>query len=140
MQNEVSARCKVSIYNLFPALLFRRSRPSCTGGVPTQAEHSADKPADDTVLSIERRLHWLLIENPTSASEPELGYCVRDESGLMRGLNLWFPSAFLRGGQSLRGLCSGTFFVEPPARSLGFYLFKKYLAYSGLFFLLCVHL
>jgi hypothetical protein len=81
--------------------------------------------------SIERRLRWLLLENPAVSEGAPLGFCVRDSLGIIRGLNLSFPAAFLAGDQWLLGLGSGSFFVEPEARSMGFYLFKKYLASRG---------
>jgi hypothetical protein len=91
----------------------------------------AHKPAHETVGSIERRLSWLLIDNPVATTGSTLGYCLRDGAGVIRGLNLCFPVAFLSADKRLLGLCSGSFYVEPPARSLGFYLFKKYLSTPG---------
>ncbi len=93
--------------------------------------HSAKQRGSESALSIERRLRWLLVENPVEVDGSPLGYCVRDRTGLIRGINLCFPSAFLAGDQRFLGLCSGSFFVEPPARSMGFYLFKKYLNSPG---------
>ena len=89
------------------------------------------KLARENVDSIERRLRWLLIDNPVAIPNSPIGYCLRDGAGLVRGLNLFSPAAFLSGDKRLFGLCSGTFFVEPGARSLGFYLFKKYLNAPG---------
>ena len=81
---------------------------------------------------VERRLRWLLLENPVTAEGPQYGFCVRDNQGIIRGLTLCFPEAFLAADRRLLGLCSGSFFVEPSARILGFYLFKKrYLNLSG---------
>lgn len=82
-------------------------------------------------LSIERRLRWLLLENPVVTDGVPHGYCIRDPCGSIRGLTLCFPAAFLTGDQRLLGLCSGSFFVEPPARTLGYYLFRKYLSSPG---------
>jgi hypothetical protein len=78
----------------------------------------------EAVESIERRLQWLLLENPVAVEGEPLGYCLRDSQGEIRGLTLSFPALFLSGDQRLLGLCSGSFFVEAQARSLGFYLFK----------------
>src|SRR5437867_9804219 len=69
-------------------------------------------------LSIERRLMWLLFENPLSTGSSPQGFCIRDPFGAIRGLTLCFPVAFLAGDQRLFGLCSGSFFVEPEARAL----------------------
>lgn len=96
----------------------------------SEAELSPAQKAE-TLGSIERRLRWLLIDNPVAKTDSAFGYCLRDGAGVIRGLNLAFPVAFLSGGKPLLGLCSGSFFVEPPARSLGFYLFKKYLSTPG---------
>jgi hypothetical protein len=85
---------------------------------------------EDT-LSIERRLKWLLLENPVATEGTRLGYCLRDRLGVIRGLNLAIPAAFLSADQRLLCLCSGSFFVEPPARPLGLYLFRKYLGSPG---------
>ena len=85
----------------------------------------------ESAAHIEKRLRWLLLENPIARQDAPLGYCVRDAAGAMRGLTLCFPAAFRAGEQRLLALGSGSFFVEPAARSLGFYLFKKYLAAPG---------
>jgi len=82
-------------------------------------------------LSIERRLRWLLLDNPVVTDDAPRGYCIRDHSGIVRGLTLSFPAAFLASDQRLLGLCSGSFFVEPQARTLGYYLFRKYLSSPG---------
>lgn len=82
-------------------------------------------------LGIERRLRWLLLGNPVARDHGHHGYCVRDPSGIIRGLTLCFPGAFLAGEQRIFGLGSGSLFVAPQARTAGFYLFKKYLSSSG---------
>jgi len=82
-------------------------------------------------LGIERRLRWLLLGNPVAREDAHHGFCVRDPSGTIRGLTLCFPGAFLAGEQRLFGLGSGSLFVEPQARTAGFYLFKKYLSSPG---------
>jgi hypothetical protein len=87
--------------------------------------------APQSSLSIERRLRWLLTENPIATKGSPLGYCIRDRTGVIRGTNLCFPSAFRAGDQWLLGLCSGSFFVEPGVQSMGFYLFRKYLSSPG---------
>jgi hypothetical protein len=92
---------------------------------------AALSPLNEPAASIERRLRWLLIDNPTAAPDHELGYCVRDAEGVIRGINLFFPVAYRFGEKPLLGLCSGSFFVEPPARSTGFFVFKKYLGTPG---------
>jgi hypothetical protein len=82
-------------------------------------------------LSLEERLRWLLLGNPLTRDDSHHGYCVRDTSGIVRGLTLCFPSAFLAGNQRILGLGSGSLFVELQARTAGFYLFKKYLSSPG---------
>lgn len=104
----------------------RRSKKAVTA-----SPHSTEARALESAIGIERRLRWLLVENPVATENSPLGYCVRDRAGVIRGINLCFPSAFLAGEQRLLGLCSGSFFVEPSARSMGFYLFKKYLSSPG---------
>jgi hypothetical protein len=92
---------------------------------------SGQKPLPESSLSIERRLRWLLAENPLATEGSPLGYCVRDRTGIIRGTNLCFPSAFRAGDQWLLGLGSGSFFVEPGVQSMGFYLFRQYLRSPG---------
>ena len=82
-------------------------------------------------LSIEKRLRWLLVENPLATAASQHGLCIRDASGAIVGLLLSFPRVFLAGEERLLGLGSGGFFVEPHARTLGFYLFKRYLQTPG---------
>jgi hypothetical protein len=85
----------------------------------------------ETAAGIETRLRWLLVANPAAREDQPLGYCVCDAEGTIRGLNLCYPGAFLWGDQRLFGLGAGSFFVETPARSLGFFLFKKFLNVPG---------
>ena len=79
----------------------------------------------------ERWLRWLLVENPLSTSAPGHSLCIRDASGAIMGLLIAFPAALLAGDRRLAGLGSGSFFVEPPARTLGFHLFKRHLSTPG---------
>jgi hypothetical protein len=85
----------------------------------------------EDALRIERRLRWFLLENPLATTDSPHGFCTRDVSGLISGLLLCFPNQFVAGDQRLVGLGSGGFFVEPQARTMGFYLFKKYLKLRG---------
>ncbi len=80
---------------------------------------------------MEERLRWLLLANPFADPGCPLGFCIRDASGVMRGLLLSFPSRWIAGEQKLMALASGGFFVEPQARSIGFFLFKKHLRPKG---------
>jgi hypothetical protein len=80
---------------------------------------------------IERRLRWLLLDNPAATRGDSFGYCVRDGYGAMRGLSLHFPAIYSSSNKQLRGLGSGSYYVDAAARSLGFYLFKKYLRVPG---------
>jgi len=73
----------------------------------------------------------LLLENPLATGSLPHGFCVRDDSGAIRGLTLGFPVAFLAGDQRLLGRCCGSLFVEPPAQTLGFYLFKREVSLPG---------
>jgi hypothetical protein len=94
-------------------------------------ESSIERPVAEDVGSTERRLRWLLLENPLATGVSQHGFCIRDASGAIRGLDISFPNAFVAGDQRLLGLCSGAFFVEPEARMLGFFLFKRHLSSSG---------
>jgi hypothetical protein len=81
--------------------------------------------------SIEKRLRWLLIDNPAVYDTLCPGYWLRDRKGASRGLCLSFPAAFTANGQRMTGLGAGSFFVDTPARSMGFFLLRKYLASPG---------
>jgi hypothetical protein len=106
-------------------------QPVLSSAVPEVASFihrwHADRDGSSSIQSIERRLHWLLVENPLTTDISRHGFCVQDDSGVIRGLLLSFPSAFLAADQRLLGLCSGSFFVEPQAQAMGFFLFKNYL-------------
>jgi hypothetical protein len=71
------------------------------------------------------------MENPLTTDVSHHGFCIRDDSGVIRGLLLCFPGAFLAADQRFLGLCSGSYFVEPQARVMGFFLYKKYLNTLG---------
>jgi hypothetical protein len=81
--------------------------------------------------SIERTLHWLLVQNPAAGPASLYGFCARDDSGVIRGLSLNFPNSFMVSDKPVLGLCSGSYFVEPHVRTAGFYLFKRYLDLPG---------
>jgi len=87
--------------------------------------------AREDSLRIERHLKWLLVENPVVTDDSPTGFCIRDHLGSIKGLTLAFPAAFLTADRRLLGLCSGSFFVEPQARTQGYYLFRKYLSSPG---------
>ena len=93
-----------------------------------KADSSAIQSIQETSLSEEMRLRWLLLENPVATEETPLGFWVRDPSGAIRGITLCFPGAFLAGEQRILGLFSGGFYVEQRARTMGFHLFRKYLS------------
>src|SRR5207237_1273448 len=59
------------------------------------------------------------------------GFCIRDHLGIIQGLTLCFPAAFLTADERIVGLCSSDFFVDLGARTSGFYLFKRYLSSPG---------
>jgi hypothetical protein len=84
--------------------------------------------------TVESRLQWLLLENPLATAAPQHGLWIRNASGAIMGLLLAFPGVFLAGDRRLLGLGSGSFFVEPQARTLGFYLFRRYLNSPGFSF------
>jgi hypothetical protein len=91
----------------------------------------SDRDGSSSIKSIERRLQWLLIKNPLATDVSHHGFCICDDSGVIRGLLLSFPCAFLAADQRLLALCSGSYFVEPQAQAMGFFLFKKYLNSLG---------
>jgi hypothetical protein len=95
-----------------------------------EAGSSAHRPPREDAAILERRLRWLLLENPL-ATDSSCGFCVRDQAGIIRGITLCFSCAFRASSQRILGLCSGSFLVEPEARTLGFYLFKRYLQSPG---------
>jgi hypothetical protein len=110
-------------------------QPVLASAVPAVASFihrwHADRDRSLSIQRIERSLQWLLSENPLTRDVSHYGFCIRDDSGVIRGLLLSFPAAFLAEDQRLHGLCSGSYFVEPQARAMGFFLFKKYLNSLG---------
>jgi hypothetical protein len=108
-------------------------QPLCSSALPEVAAFLGQQLNQESksTSNIERRLRWLLLENPAAQDGTPAGYCARDGNGAIRGLSLCFPVNFLAADQRLRGLGSGSFFVDAPARSMGFYLFKRYLRIPG---------
>ena len=101
----------------------------CSGG--QGREWSIGPVVEVSCPNIERRLRWLLLENPVAKDQQEYGFCVRDKAGEIRGLNLRFPTVCLAGDRRIRGLGSGGFFVESEAQTLGYFLFKRKLSLHG---------
>jgi len=94
-------------------------------------DSEAARPGGVDERGIERYLEWLLLENPVATDDPRHGFSIRDQAGRVVGLLLSFPAVFLAGDRRIAGLGSGAYFVEPEARTLGFYLFKKHLKTPG---------
>jgi hypothetical protein len=94
------------------------------------ARDAKPEAADRSIESILERLHWRLMDNPARFSD-DLGQCLRSAGGGLVGVNLMIPSWFRFGDQRLRGLCGGSFFVEPAARMQGFFLFRRFLKTNG---------
>jgi hypothetical protein len=92
---------------------------------------AVERPVSDDSLRIEKRLRWLLVENPFTSAASQYGFCIRNASGGIMGLLLAFPGEFRVADQRLLALCSGSFFVKPQARTQGLYLFKRYLNSPG---------
>jgi hypothetical protein len=108
------------------AAFLQRSRLRDAAATPLFSELAAE-----STQSLERRLRWLLVENPIGEECSNFGYCIRDDYGAIRGMDLAFPAAFQWGEKRLLAFGSGSFFVDPEARSHGFYLFKRYLSSPG---------
>jgi len=106
------------------ATFLERWQPA-PGRAPSTPPGRADSPR------MLRSLQWMLLDNPLAATATDHGLCLRDASGLMVGLLLSFPTAFRAGDRRILALGSGSYFVEPRARTLGFYLFKRHLACPG---------
>src|ERR1700683_1318806 len=85
---------------------------------PEMATPSPGQTLVRETADIERRIRWLLLDNPAAKGSEPLGFCARDESGKIRGLTLCFPASFLRAGERITGLGSGSFFVDAAMRSL----------------------
>jgi len=103
--------------------LYRSAQPAPAPGVERSFRESP--------LATQRRLEWLLLGNPASEAGAAPSLCVRDASGTIVGLLVAFPTVFVAGDRRLVALGSGGFFVDPQARTLGFYLFKRSLASPG---------
>jgi len=80
-------------------------------------------------------LRWRLLQNPWREITAELGYVLVDNAGCIAGMLLIHPWRFRLGDRTLRAAGSGSFYVAPSARGLGFLLFKRLLKLSGLDFL-----
>ena len=67
-----------------------------------EAEKSDGRKLDrESAFSVERRLRWLLIDNPAaSGRHTPFGYCLRDEEGVIRGTRSMFSGLLLRRGQT----------------------------------------
>jgi len=83
------------------------------------------------IADVEHRIRWLLLDNPAANGSEPLGFYVHDRTAGIRGVTLCFPARFTYGEKPVSGLGSGSFFVDMEAHSLGYYLFRKYLARPG---------
>ena len=125
----ISSREPATRFEIQPVLGY--ALPDVASFLDRWADRDQSSSGEGDSPSTERRLQWLLVENPLSTVVPARSLCVLDASGVIMGLLLAFPAALLAGERRLVGLGSGGFFVEPPARTLGFYLFKSHLKSPG---------
>jgi hypothetical protein len=89
-------------------------------------QRAGDIPATGP-LDPQRRLHWLLLENPARGDDIPLGWCIRDGDGRVAGAMLCVPLRVAAQGFAETALMSCKFFVDDIHRGLGIGLFMRYL-------------
>ena len=85
----------------------------------------------------ERRLRWLLLENPARTPDVPLGWCIRDAGRKIVGALLCVPFRVSARGVTRTALMSCKFFVDEPYRGAGLVPFRSYLKLGGQYPLFC---
>lgn len=85
----------------------------------------------------ERRLRWLLLENPARVDDVPLGWCIRDARQNVIGTLLCVPFRVAARGVSRIALMSCKFFVDEPYRGAGLVPFRNYLKLGRQYPLFC---
>ena len=80
------------------------------------------------------KLRWRLVDNPCRRHDEDMGLCLLDNAGRIKGILLQFPVRYRLDGQRLIGLASASFFVDPDVRLQGFFMFRRYLSTAGVDF------
>lgn len=85
----------------------------------------------------ERRLHWLLAENPARIPDVPFGWCLRGPAGDIVGTLLCIPFRVGVAGVTHAALMSCKSFVDEPYRGMGVVLFRSYLRFARQYPLFC---
>ena len=88
-------------------------------------------------LPPERRLRWLLLENPARVDDVPLGWCIRDARQNVIGTLLCVPLRVAARDVSRTALMSCKFFVDEPYRGAGLVPFRNYLKLGRQYPLFC---
>src|ERR1700676_3731539 len=84
----------------------------------TRAGVSGER-ADADPIILERRLRWLVGDNPARLDEAPPGWVLRTRSGRIAGSMLCVPQRFASGHDTRTFLLSSGYYVEQPYRGLG---------------------
>ena len=85
----------------------------------------------------ERRLRWLLLENPARTHDVPLGWCIRDAGRSVVGALLCVPFRVAARGVTRTALMSCKFFVDESYRGAGVVPFRSYLKLGRQYPLFC---
>lgn len=88
-------------------------------------------------LPPERRLRWLLLENPARVDDVPLGWCIRDAAQCVIGTLLCVPFRVAARDVTRTALMSCKFFVDEPYRGAGLVPFRDYLKLGRQYPLFC---
>ena len=88
-------------------------------------------------MSPERRLRWLLLQNPARTPEVPLGWCIRDAGRRVVGALLCVPFRVAARGVTRTALMSCKFFVDELYRGAGLVPFRSYLKLGRQYPLFC---
>jgi hypothetical protein len=116
---------------LADAATWDRGADSTTRGLDSPSRPMANPRPSAELVDI---LRWRLLENPDRRADIDLGLVVRSEAGNLAGVVLTFQNMFVFGGQRLLGLGMGSFYVDPRARTRGFFMFRRFLKTTGVDF------
>jgi GNAT superfamily N-acetyltransferase len=89
------------------------------------------------LMAPERRLRWLLLENPCRSNDIPLGWKIRNETGVVVGAAICIPFHVGAGEFSAVALMFAKFFVDPDYRGMGLGIFMRFVREGRRFPLFC---
>ena len=116
----------LGVHSWIIPLLPSPNRTSPTSRRSSRGKRARGEAIADVSMTPERRLRWLLLENPNRAHDIPLGWRIRDDAGAVVGAAVCIPLRIGAGEFRTTALMFAKFFVDGEYRGMGLGIFMRF--------------